>query len=127
MFAVEIKFTMADIEEHILDCERLLGRGWREVHEWVDEFITVDGARKHRKRRHHRKGIEEARAKWGDEAALAAEIHIRRDFHGYLPECPEEWGITVGWWDELRDDKLVDERWMESVLRKNEGKLGERF
>ena len=29
--------------------------------------------------RDHREGIEEVRAKWGDEAAEAAEIHILKD------------------------------------------------
>ena len=41
----------------------------------------------HRVHRHHKKGIEEK--KWGDDAAKAAELHIRADFNGYIPNKKE--------------------------------------
>jgi hypothetical protein len=46
----------------------------------------------HRSFRHNVNGVEEVRKKWGDEAAKAAEIHIKRDFPG-LDRIPtgEDW------------------------------------
>lgn len=68
--------------EHEYDCKRLLGQPWSEVHEWLDELFVYFGP-SHRCYRHHIEGIETVRQKWGDEAALAAKIHI-------LVDC---WGI----------------------------------
>ncbi|MBU1405054.1 MAG: hypothetical protein KKE83_11910 [Proteobacteria bacterium] len=73
---------MAHLYEHCYDCERWIGRDWEEVHLWLDEFFTEFGPA-HRCQRHHIEGIEEIRQKLGDEAALAAKIHI-------LVDC---WGI----------------------------------
>jgi DNA-binding GntR family transcriptional regulator len=71
---------MADWKEHVKDCQEQLGNGWDVVHHWLDEFSGIYWPWKgHRVHRHHREGIEECRAKWGDEAAYAAEIHILKD------------------------------------------------
>lgn len=76
---------MAWHKEHCADCLKELGNEWSEVHKWLDELFAVLGE-KHRDVRHHKKGIEIIRKKWGDEAARAAEIHIARDFCGFIPE-----------------------------------------
>lgn len=73
---------MAHLYEHCYDCERWLGRDWEEVHKWFDELFAEYGPA-HRCHRHHIEGIEEVRQQWGDEAAIAAKIHI-------LVDC---WGI----------------------------------
>ena len=75
---------MAHIDEHCEDCIRELGQPFPEIHRWLDEFFVTKGAR-HRVMRHHTEGVEEARRKWGDRAAAAAEIHIRKDWLGKLP------------------------------------------
>lgn len=71
---------MSDYKEHVRDCELQLGNGWKEVHDWLDEYAKIYWPWKgHRVHRHHLEGIEEVRAKWGDEAAYAAELHIVED------------------------------------------------
>ncbi|HPR89763.1 MAG TPA: hypothetical protein PL181_17260 [bacterium] len=68
------------LEEH--ECESLAASGqpWTEVHRWLDEFAgTPDLGMRHRRKRHHRQGIEEVRRRWGDAAAEAARQHIIAD------------------------------------------------
>jgi hypothetical protein len=79
---------MALRQEHCKDCIRELGEPFGQVHEWLDEFFPSLGT-KHRSVRHHVNGVEEVRRMWGDRAALAAEIHIRRDFYGKIPTMDE--------------------------------------
>ena len=69
---------MADLRTHCEDCLKELGEEFRFVHEWLDEIFRYIGPN-HRGYRHNRKGIEEVRTRWGDRAARAAEIHIKRD------------------------------------------------
>ena len=88
---------MAWYKEHCADCLKELGNDWSVVHRWLDELFIMLGE-KHRDVRHHRKGIEEVRKKWGDEAARAAEIHISRDFFGFIPEDEmdvQKWMVGV--------------------------------
>jgi DNA-binding GntR family transcriptional regulator len=96
---------MASFEEHSQRCRELLGRGYPEVHQWLDEFFGQPpyGTR-HRHLRHHRQGIEEVRKLWGDEAAKAAEVHIRQDLEqeGWpaerpLPNGPDDY-MKAGLW-----------------------------
>ena len=76
---------MASFEEHCADCRRELGEDFEQVHIWLDELFKVLGP-KHRSARHHTGGVEQVRKIWGDRAAKAAEIHIRRDCSGVLPD-----------------------------------------
>jgi hypothetical protein len=76
---------MAKVEEHCEDCKRELGDRFLHVNEWLDELFTFVGA-DHRDIRHHDKGVEKVRKMWGDLAAKAAEIHIKRDCHGSVPK-----------------------------------------
>lgn len=71
---------MSTFETHCNTCQQKLGDAFVEVNLWLDEFHGKPpyGTR-HRHLRHHRQGIEEVRKKWGDFAALAAEVHIRED------------------------------------------------
>ena len=75
---------MATFKEHCEDCEREFGAAFEDVHRWLDELQPEYGPF-HRKWRHHAEGVERIRAMWGDAAALAAEIHIRRDCLGTIP------------------------------------------
>ena len=72
---------MASFEEHCRDCVKELGEPFEKVHLWLDAYWTVLGP-KHRSVRHHSRGVEEIRVKWGDRAARAAEIHIIKDCYG---------------------------------------------
>ncbi len=87
---------MGSFDQHCQDCLDELGEKFEHVHEWLDELQPEYGPM-HRPFRHHTGGVEAVRAKWGDTAARAAEIHILRDT-GKVP-TPEElrdyWGISV--------------------------------
>jgi len=66
------------LEEH---CSRSLatyGDEFRDVHMWLDEYFSTSGAR-HRRKRHHLKGIEEVRSVFGDHGAEVARQHIIDD------------------------------------------------
>lgn len=72
--------NMPNCEEHFEDCYKELGDGWMCVHHWLDEFAKIYFPNKiHRVHRHHLRGIQEVREKWGDRAARAAMIHILTD------------------------------------------------
>ena len=87
---------MALIEEHCKDCLNTMGEEFREVHEWLDEFSSTLGLN-HRVKRHHKDGVEEIKKKWGNRAAQAAEIHIKRDCYGEVPskEQAQLWDILT--------------------------------
>lgn len=88
---------MAGFEEHCRDCLAELGERFGQVHEWLDELQAEYGPM-HRPFRHHTGGVERVRALWGEQAARAAEIHIRRDTGGRLPtprQLREYWGVHV--------------------------------
>ncbi len=77
---------MASRKEHCDDCRKALGEDFDFIHSWLDRHaieVRKDGSvwldRNHRKYDHHREGIEDIRKKWGDQAAEAARIHIKRD------------------------------------------------
>jgi hypothetical protein len=72
---------MPKFGEHCAHCREMLGAEFREVHLWLDEFCGKPpyGTR-HRHLRHYLEGIEEVRRLWGDQAAKAAEVHIKRVF-----------------------------------------------
>ena len=79
------RVKMPSLKQHVSDCKSQLGKGWDVVHHWLDEYAKIYWPLMvHRVHRHHREGVEEVRSKWGDEAALAAEIHIIAD-EGDLP------------------------------------------
>lgn len=88
---------MSTLEEHCRDCVRELGEPFAHVHEWMDELQPEYGPM-HRPFRHHSDGVKWVRARWGDAAAQAAEIHIRKDCGGRLPtpvELHDFWGIRL--------------------------------
>lgn len=88
---------MATVDHHCAECVVQLGEPFREVHEWLDELQAEYGPM-HRPFRHHSEGVERVRSRWGDRAAAAAEIHIRRDTGGVVPspeELRDRWGVNV--------------------------------
>jgi hypothetical protein len=85
-------------EEHEEESIRLFGKPFTEVHQWLDAFAgTPEYGFRHRKVRHHEKGIEEARKLFGDEGAEAARQHIISDL------------ATEGW-EEALDPFPKDEK-----------------
>ena len=85
---------MAKFEEHCADCQRELGEPFEQVNEWLDELFQYVGA-DHRDIRHNEKGVEKVRAMWGDRAAEAAIIHIKKDEHGVVPKIDNKFMLRV--------------------------------
>ncbi|MCK9295224.1 MAG: hypothetical protein M0P70_09065 [Desulfobulbaceae bacterium] len=91
---------MAYQYEHCADCRRILGREWPEVHKWLDE-LSGQYRDDHRRHRHHAEGIEKVRGIWGNEAALAAQVHIIVDCWGiprandYVSGQVNKFGFTL--------------------------------
>lgn len=90
-----IQIGIMKYEEHCADCVTYLGEPFGYVHKWMDElFHHQRYGIHHRRVRHHKAGIEEVRAKWGDRAAQAAYRHIVADLR--LDGCwSEEMGIPA--------------------------------
>jgi hypothetical protein len=89
--SAEVGDIMADRQTHCADCKERLGEGFPQVHAWLDELIKAEKHKtglpwgdirlmQHRIYRHHQLGVETVREKWGEKAAQAAIIHIKRDF-----------------------------------------------
>ncbi len=77
-----------NFEEHCRAAERTFGQRYENIHNWLDEFMVKyppPERFKHRKHRHHKEGIEEAKEIFGDIGALVAEQHIRLDNESMLP------------------------------------------
>jgi len=67
-------------EDHCQECRDRLGDPFTEVHRWLDEFAGSEKyGMRHRKVRHHEEGIKRAIELFGEEAGLAARIHIIAD------------------------------------------------
>jgi DNA-binding GntR family transcriptional regulator len=93
-------------EDHCRRCLDLLGEDFRHVHLWLDEFSgTPQYGTRHRHVRHHARGIEEVRQRWGDRAREAAELHVEHDLAGEawqkgrdpMPRDAEEWRMMGLW------------------------------
>jgi hypothetical protein len=68
--------------DHCKESIEKLGRPFGEVHEWLDAFAgTHEFGMKHRKKRHHLKGINDVKDMFGKEAAEAARLHIIADLN----------------------------------------------
>lgn len=86
--------AIPDLKTHERECVETLGEPWTHVHEWLDAYFAEMGP-SHRRMRHHREGVEEARRLWGDDAARAAEIHIKADCGGRVPKKSDYEDKTV--------------------------------
>lgn len=60
------------------DCHRLVGDPSEDVNRWIDAFFGEFGPY-HRFKRHHREGVQEAEAMFGERGRRAAIVHILRD------------------------------------------------
>lgn len=92
---------MSSFKEHCNDSYNEFGNPFPHVHKYLDEFFAKIGP-KHRSIRHHIEGVEEVRKLWGDDAALAAESHIQKDwdwhpeYKGKVPTKQEAEIWTLG-------------------------------
>lgn len=80
---------MSTKEEHCKDCMDLLGNEFEAIHRWLDgEAYRYWPWMGHRVWRHHAEAVETIREFLGEEAAIAAEIHIKADL-GTVPSRKE--------------------------------------
>ena len=102
---------MSSLKEHCEDCIKEMGKDYKEVHMWLDEFFVKLGS-KHRSIRHHKEGVQEVIEKFGVEAGRAAEIHIRKDWWGMLPskKQAEMWSIFGVEGIDYQSEYLSDEQ-----------------
>jgi len=97
---------MPTFEEHCEDAREVLGRDFAEVHRWLDAFHGLQpyGTR-HRRVRHHEYGIAEVIELFGEEAGLAARLHIVSDLkkdgwkteENHFPKNEEDF-VKMGLW-----------------------------
>ena len=99
--------SMPEFKEHCQETKKVLGSDYAHVHRWLDAFYPKMG-RAHWVMRHHKDGVEEVRSKWGDDAARAAEMHIRADYGSEtIPEKKQaEEGMLFGPPDETLDGDI---------------------
>jgi hypothetical protein len=78
--AAIVSIPMPAFEKHCEQTMRELGDRFEQVHVWLDELAGQEPyGMRHRRKRHHAAGIEEARRRFGDKAAEAARMHIEMD------------------------------------------------
>lgn len=69
--------------QHIEHCRQILGKGFPEVHDYLDELSDSLGP-KHRLARHNPKGVAYCIDKWGYMSGAAACLHIWADNVGLI-------------------------------------------
>ena len=74
---------MANLKAHEANCLREHGEPFTYAHAYLDELFRYVGP-DHRGFRHNQRGIKEVKRKWGHKAAMAAEIHIKREQEGLI-------------------------------------------
>lgn len=76
---------MAGRDTHKRDCLKLLGNGFPEVHEWLDDYAKIFPPgifdTYHRYFRHHKEGLKQIGKLFGDKAIKAGRIHLIRDLN----------------------------------------------
>lgn len=76
---------MAIIEEHERDCRALLNRAWSSVHLFLDQYASTFPPplfhEYHRTFLHNAYGVAIIKRELGDDAVIAAKIHIVRDWY----------------------------------------------
>lgn len=90
-FPVIGRFHLPTVEEHCHESEILFGAPFCELHIWLDAFAGQKGyGMRHRKVRHHLKGIQEAVELFGSDAEAPARQHIVSDLRqeGWTAEDP---------------------------------------
>jgi hypothetical protein len=67
---------MARIEDHCAQSMEAFGKPFREVYRWLDEFAgSEEYGFKHRRKRHHAKGIQQAIELFGENTGEVARQH----------------------------------------------------
>ena len=78
-----------EIGQHTDSCIRKFGKPFYEVHRFLDQYYQAYGLG-HRRLLHHRLGVELIVKQFGESARGPAELHVREDTGG---ELPEDWSF----------------------------------
>ena len=71
---------MARLEDHCAESAEVVGESYNELHKWLDEFAGSEGyGFKHRRKRHHERGIQQAIELFGEKAGDVTRQHIITD------------------------------------------------
>jgi|UniRef100_A0A7V6DP68 hypothetical protein len=71
---------MPSLKKHCEESERVFGEAFKESHRWLDEFAGAPGfGMRHRKKRHHEAGIQQAIKLFGEIGGRVARQHIISD------------------------------------------------
>lgn len=71
---------MSHFDMHVWHSKLIFGKGYEEVHLWLDEFAGKPPyGMRHRRVRHHKAGIREAIKLFGEDAGPVARKHIESD------------------------------------------------
>lgn len=101
---------MSSFEQHCKECEKKLGKRFEEVHKFLDQFASTLGY-DHRKIFHHKYGVILIRHFFGDKAAEAAELHIKADCDGKVPDV-EDWMNSIDFLRGLKMENIQTEVWL---------------
>jgi len=76
--------------QHADACMKEFGKFFYVVHHFLDRYQKEYRSYEHRRLLHHNLGVELVVREYGEEARAPAELHIRQDTAG---ELPEDWSF----------------------------------
>ena len=113
------------LAEHADACRQELGKPFFEIHEFIDQYAQDFGGFAHRRLLHHRLGVKLVLERFGDEAAGAAELHIKQDTNGVVPEDWADYGepILLHLEDYDRQDQILRGLYGDEIFTAVQAKL----
>ena len=113
------------IAQHADACHKQFGNTFHDVHVFLDQFADEFPGFAHRRLLHHRLGVELIVKKFGDTARPAAELHIRQDTDGVVPEDWSDYGepLLLKIEDYDRQDEILKTLYGEEIFRAVQAKL----
>jgi hypothetical protein len=79
-----------DAAQHADSCYKLFGKSFYEVHRFLDQYWNIFPGFAHRRILHHSLGVDLVAERFGESAREPAELHIRQDTGG---ELPDDWSF----------------------------------
>jgi len=75
-----------DAAQHADLCYKQFGKSFYDVHRFLDQYWDRFPGYSHRRILHHRLGVDLIVERFGEDARAPAELHIRQDTGGVLPD-----------------------------------------
>ncbi len=112
---------MSDLCVHEAHCQKLLGKPFTEVHNFLDQYhlplTNPFNAHLHRRYLHHLGGIKRAELKFGSLGGQAAIIHVMEDCLGYVPNERDYEDGTVDEYGRPINPAKMNTLWFTELLR----------